>query len=311
MTTGPRAHVAPNAAGFAHPPRTAHLGDLEVCRLGFGAMQLPGPNVWGPPKDPDAARAVLRRAVELGVELIDTAWYYGPRVAHRLIAETLRPYPKNLVIATKLGGRRSDNGGWGAALRPETLRQGCEEDLRLLELDRIDVVHLRWIDQSEVSFREALDAMVALQSEGKIRHLALSNVSPEQLRDAMTRARIVGVSNLYNVAQGERRLGKLPGLATAGQEEIVDLCAAHGMAFLPFFLLAIPGPPRVNDALARIAQTRGASVSQVALAWLLARSPAMLPIPGTGSLAHLEENWAARTMPLTAEEFDAIAAARR
>ena len=296
---------------FAHPPRTTRLGDLEVCRLGFGAMQLPGPGVWGPPKDPAAARTVLRRAVELGINLIDTAWYYGPRVSHQLIAETLHPYPKDLVLVTKLGGRRTEEKGWAMALRPEEIRKGCEEDLRLLRLERVDVVHLRWADQPEVPFREALDTMVALQSEGKIRHIALSNVSPAQLRDAMTRAKIVGVSNLYNVAHGERRLGALPHVATEGQEEMVDLCAAKGIAFLPFFLLAIPGPPRGNDALTRVARSRGLTESQVAIAWLLARSPTIAPIPGTSSPAHLEENWAARTIPLTKDEFEAISVARR
>ena len=296
---------------FAHLPRTTRLGDLEVCRLGFGAMQLPGPRVWGPPKDPAAARAVLRRAVELGVNLIDTAWYYGPRVSHQLIAEALHPYPSDLVLVTKLGGRRTDDGGWTTALRPEELRMGLDEDLRLLRRERIDVVHLRWIDQSDVPFREALDTMVALQRAGKIGHIALSNVSPAQLRDAMTRAKIVGVSNLYNVAQGERRLGKLPLLATEGQEQIVDLCAANGMAFLPFFMLSIPGQPRGNDALASVARSRGVTVSQVAIAWLLARSPTVAPIPGTGSPAHLEENWAARALSLTQDEFDAISFARQ
>ena len=295
---------------FAHPPSTTRLGDLEVCRLGFGAMQLPGPMVWGPPKDPAAARAVLRRVVELGINLIDTSWYYGPYVSNELIAETLRPYPKELVLATKLGGRRTDDKGWVSALRPEELRKGCEEDLRTLGLDRVDVVHLRWIGHTDVPFREALDAMVAMQKEGKIRHIALSNVSPAQLREAMDRATIVGVSNLYNVAHGEQRLGQLPHASTEGQEEMVDLCAAKGIAFLPFFLLAIPGPPRRNEALTEIARSRGVTETQIALAWLLARSPTMVPIPGTSSVAHLEENWAARELELTKDEFSAISAAR-
>src|SRR5579871_3778498 len=172
---------------FAHLPATTRLGDLEVCRLGFGAMQLPGPMVFGPPKDPAAARAVLRRVVELGINLIDTSWYYGPFVSNELIAEVLHPYPKGLVLVTKLGGRRTEDAGWAAYVRPEELRVGCEHDLRTLKLERIDVVHLRWIPHGDVPFREALDAMVALQREGKIRHIALSNVTPAQLRDAMTR----------------------------------------------------------------------------------------------------------------------------
>lgn len=295
---------------FAHGPRTVRLGDLEVSRLGFGAMQLPGPMVWGPPKDPAGARAVLKRVVELGINLIDTSWYYGPRVSNELIAEVLHPYPKDLVLVTKLGGKRTDDKGWAAALRPEELRAGCEEDLRLLKLDRVDVVHLRWIGHTDVPFREALDAMVGLQREGKIRHIALSNVTPSQLRDAMTRAKIVGVSNLYNVAHGEAKLGALPHAATEGQEEVVDLCAAEGMAFLPFFLLAIPGSPRKNAALRAVAKAHGATESQVAIAWLLARSPTIAPIPGTSSVAHLEENWAARTLALSSEEIASISAAR-
>ena len=296
---------------FAHQPAHVRLGDLEVCRLGFGAMQLPGPMVWGPPRDPASARAVLRRVVELGINLIDTSWHYGPHVANELIAEVLHPYPKDLVLVTKLGGRRTDDGGWASALRPEELRKGCETDLRLLRLDRIDVVHLRWIGHTDVPFREALDAMVGLQREGKIRHIALSNVTPAQLRDAMTRATIVGVSNLYNVARGERQLGKLPHASTEGQEEIVDLCREHGMAFLPFFLLAIPGPPGPkNEALATIARARGATEAQIAIAWLLARSPTIAPSPGTSSPAHLDENGHARTSELTKDELDAISAAR-
>ena len=295
---------------FAHGPRTVRLGDLEVSRLVFGAMQRPGPMVWGPPKDPAGARAVLKRVVELGINLIDTSWYYGPRVSNELIAEVLHPYPKDLVLVTKLGGKRTDDKGWAAALRPEELRAGCEEDLRLLKLDRVDVVHLRWIGHTDVPFREALDAMVGLQREGKIRHIALSNVTPSQLRDAMTRAKIVGVSNLYNVAHGEAKLGALPHAATEGQEEVVDLCAAEGMAFLPFFLLAIPGSPRKNAALRAVAKAHGATESQVAIAWLLARSPTIAPIPGTSSVAHLEENWAARTLALSSEEIASISAAR-
>ena len=295
---------------FAHSPPTTRIGDLEVCRLGFGAMQLPGPMVWGPPKDPAAARAVLRRVVELGINLIDTSWYYGPHVSNQLIKETLHPYAKDLVLVTKLGGRRTDDKGWASALSPEELRKGCEEDLRTLGLERVDVVHLRWIGHTDVPFLEAVDAMVALQKEGKIRHLALSNVTPAQLREAMARATIVGVSNLYNVAHGEARLGKQPYAATEGQEEIVDLCAANGMAFLPFFLLNIPGPPRKNAALSKIAKSRGATDAQIAIAWLLARSPTIVPIPGTSSVAHLEENWAARTIALTRDELGAISAAR-
>jgi pyridoxine 4-dehydrogenase len=295
---------------FAHLPATIRLGDIEVKRLGYGAMQLPGPFVWGEPKDPERARATLRRVVELGINVIDTSWYYGPFVSNRLIAETLHPYPKGLTLVTKLGGRRTPDKGWAPALRPEELREGCEEDLKGLRLDCVDVVHLRWIDHAEVPFRESLDAMIDLQKQGKLRHIALSNVTLAQLGEALERTPIASVSNLYNVMAGEKRLGKLPHAAIEGQEEIVDLCAAKGIAFLPFFSLAIPGPKRESPALAAIAKSRGVTEAQLAIAWLLARSPTMLPIPGTSSPNHLDENWAARTLALTAEEYTAIADAR-
>jgi pyridoxine 4-dehydrogenase len=295
---------------FAHLPATIRLGDLEVQRLGFGAMQLPGPMVWGEPRDPEAARAVLRRVVELGIQLIDTSWYYGPHVANRLIAETLHPYPKGLVLATKLGGKRTEDKGWAPALRPDELQRGCEEDLRGLRLDCIDVAHLRLIE-NEVPFLESLDAMIALQKQGKIRHLALSNVSLAQLQTALARTAIVGVQNLYNVTRGQRQLGELAHAAVADQEAIVDLCAARGLAFLPFFPLALPGPKQPpSAALAEIAKRHGRSESQVALAWLLARSASLLPIPGTSSVSHLEDNWAARELRLSDQEIAQISQAR-
>jgi pyridoxine 4-dehydrogenase len=298
-------------ATFAHPPSTIKIGDLEVQRLGFGAMQLPGPGVWGEPRDPQQARAVLRRVVELGIQLVDTSWYYGPLVANRLIAETLHPYPEGLVLATKLGGRRTPDKGWVAALRPDELRDGCEQDLRTLRLERIDVVHLRWIDHAGVDFLESLDAMIELQRQGKIRHLALSNVTLAQLREAMQRTPIVAVQNLYNVAAGEKRLGKAAHAVVADQEAIVDLCAARGMAFLPFFPLAIPGPSKTAaPAVSAVAKRHGKTEAQVAIAWLLARSPALLPIPGTSSPAHLEENWAARELALAPADVTAISDAR-
>jgi aryl-alcohol dehydrogenase-like predicted oxidoreductase len=295
---------------FAHLPSTTKLGDLEVSRLGFGAMQLPGPAVWGEPRDPERARAVLRRVVELGIGLIDTSWYYGPHVANRLIAETLHPYPRGLVLATKLGGKRTPDRGWAAFIKPEELRQGCEEDLRTLRLERIDVVHLRWIG-GDVPFLEALDAMIAMQKEGKIRHIGLSNVTLAQLQQALQRTPIVTVQNLYNVAAGERRLGASAHASVANQEQIVDLCAERRIAFLPFFPLAIPGAPKTAaPAVAAVAKRHGCSEAQVAIAWLLARSPTMLPIPGTSSPAHLEENWAAREIALGAAEIAEITQAR-
>ncbi len=281
---------------FAHSPATIRIGDHTVKRLGFGAMQIPGPMVWGEPKDPERARAVLKRVVELGIGLIDTSWYYGPHVANRFIAETLHPYPKNLVIATKLGGKRTPDSGWAVFSRPEELRQGCEEDLRGLRLERVDVVHLRWNPSAQVPFREALDAMIAMKAEGKIRHLGLSNVTVGQVREALERTPIATVQNLYNVAAGEKKLGSFPYAVVEGQEELVDFCTERGIAFLPYFPLAIPGPggKREAPALAAIAKKRAVTEPQVAIAWLLARSGAIVPIPGTSSVEHLQENWARR-----------------
>lgn len=290
---------------------TTMLGDRRVRRLGYGAMQLPGPGVWGPPRDREAARAVLRRVIELGVQVIDTAWFYGPWVSNELLAETLHPYPKDVVLVTKLGGKRTDDKGWAPALTPEELRKGCEDDLRTLKIERAEVAHLRWIPQGRVSFGEALDAMIELQREGKIGHIGLSSVTLAELEEARKKTPIVCVSNLYNAAIGERKLGDVPHMMTQDQEAIVDRCAELGIAFLPWFLLAIPGPPRPeNEAIAAIAEKRRVPRATVALAWLLARSPTMLPIPGTSSVAHLEENWAAKDLALTSEELAAITAAR-
>jgi aryl-alcohol dehydrogenase-like predicted oxidoreductase len=295
---------------FAHAPATIRIGSKEVSRVGFGAMQLPGPMVWGDPRDPAEARAVLRRVMDCGIRLIDTSWYYGPHVANRLIAETLHPYPNDLVLATKLGGARTPDKNWIAAISPEALRKGCEEDLRDLRVERCEYVHLRYIE-SDVPFLESLDAMIAMRAEGKIGHIALSNVTLAQLEQAMARTPIAGVQNLYNVVLGERALARIPHMAVQDQETIVDLCAANGMAFLPFFPLALPGAGQpASTVLADIAARHRASQAQVAIAWLLARSPAMVPIPGTSSVAHLNENWSARELPLSQEEIDAIAQAR-
>jgi len=197
-------------------------------------MQLPGPGVWGEPRDPAQAVAVLRRAVALGMNLVDTSWYYGPLVANRLIVETLHPYPAQLMIATKLGGTRRPDASWGCALRPEELRAGCETDLRTLKREQIELVHLRWTRGADVPFREALDAMVALQAEGKIRHIGLSNVTLAQLEDGLARARLASVENLYNVAAGPRRLAHLPAAVVDDEAAILALCEARGIAFLPF-----------------------------------------------------------------------------
>jgi aryl-alcohol dehydrogenase-like predicted oxidoreductase len=296
---------------MAHNAGTIRLGDLDVCRLGYGAMRLPGKDVWGEPPDPDQARAVLRRAIELGVNFIDTAWYYGPWVSNRLIVEALHPYPKDLVIATKLGGKRLPDKGWGAASRPEELRQGCEDDLRTLKLDRIDVVHLRYIAASKVPFLESLDALVALRSEGKIRHIALSCVSMKEIEQALPRTPIVSVQNMFNVGGGGGRLAQFTHSVVEDPEGVLDFCTARRIAYLPFFPLGVGALTQESSALAEVAKNHVATPAQVAIAWLLARSPMMLPIPGTGSVAHLEENWAAQRIILSPDEVAAIAGRAR
>jgi pyridoxine 4-dehydrogenase len=283
---------------FAYAPSTIRLGDLEVCRLGFGAMRLPGKDVWGEPANPEAARDVLRRAVELGINLIDTAWYYGPFVANRLIVEALHPYPRDLVIATKLGGKRLDDKSWAPAARPEELVAGCHADLVSLRLERLDVVHLRYIPTSGVPFAESLDALVDLKQKGKIRHLALSNVSTREVAAAMKRTPIVAVQNVYNVAGGGGELARMSHAEVDDPEAVLDLCTSSGIAYLPFFPLAVGNLAKIRPAVTEIARKRGATPMQVALAWLLARSPVMLPIPGTSSVAHLEENWVSHRIAL-------------
>jgi aryl-alcohol dehydrogenase-like predicted oxidoreductase len=291
---------------IAHAPSTLRLGDLEVQRMGYGAMRLPGKDAWGEPDDPARAREVLRRAVDLGIQLIDTAWFYGPLVANRLIAEALYPYPAGLVIATKLGGKRLPNKGWAPALRPEELRKGAEEDLRTLRLERLDVVHLRHMPAAGVPLMESLDALVAMQAEGKIRHLALSNVNVRELEQALARAPIVAVQNLFNVSGGGGAIARHTHSEVDDPAGVLDLCTRKRIAFLPFFPLAVGNVAKDKPVLAVIAERQGASPAQIALAWLLARSPVIMPIPGTSSVAHLEENWAARRITLSPDEVAAI-----
>ncbi len=290
-------------------PTTLRIGDLEVERMGYGAMRLPGKEVWGEPDDPARARQVLRRAVELGINFIDTAWYYGPLVSNRLIAEALHPYPRDLVIATKLGGKRLPNKGWAPALRPEELRTGAEEDLRTLKLERLDVVHLRNMPAAGIPLLESLDALLALKAEGKIRHVGLSNVSPSELERVLARTPVVTVQNMFNVSGGSGAFARLTHSEVTDPEGVLELCTQKGIAFLPFFPLAVGNITQDRPVLAAIAKQHDASPAQIALAWLLARSPVMLPIPGTSTVAHLEENWAARHIALSSEEVSAIAQA--
>ena len=292
--------------GHAHAPATLRLGDLEVQRLGYGAIRLPGKGVWGEPDDPDCARKVLRRAVDLGINFIDTAWFYGPFVANRLIFEALHPYPRDLVIATKLGSKRLPDKGWAPAARPEELRRGAEDDLRTLHLERLDVVHLCFMRNSGVPLMESLDALVAMQAEGKIRHLALSSVDARQVEAVLARTPIVAVQNMFSAAGAGGMLARFANAEVEAPEAVLDLCSARGIAYLPFFPLAAGNVGKHKPALAAIADRHGASPSQIALAWLLARSPMILPIPGTSSLAHLEENWEARRIALSPQEMEAI-----
>lgn len=289
----------------AHAPATLRLGDLEVKRMGFGAMRLPGNGVWGDPDDPARAHSVLRRAVELGINFIDTAWYYGPLVANRLIAEALHPYPSDLVIATKLGGKRLPDKSWAPALRPEELRQGAEEDLRTLRLERLDVVHLRHIPNSGVPLMESLDALLDMQAFGKIRHVALSNVDTHQVNQALERTPIVAVQNMFNISVGK---GARPAYSEVDDPvSVLDLCTQKNIAYLPYFPLAMGKIGQGTRTLDAVAEKHGASPAQIALAWLLARSPIMLPIPGTSSVEHLEQNWDARRIALSPDDAVAIA----
>lgn len=274
--------------------------------MGFGAMRLPGKDVWGEPDDPARAKAVVRRAVDLGVQLIDTSWYYGPHVANRIVREAIHPYPKDVVIATKLGGKRLPDKSWAPASRPEELFEGCDHDLRELGIERCDVTHLRYI-HNDVPFLESLDALIELRRRGKIRHIGLSNVSAAQIGEALARTPIVTVQNLYNVGGGAGRLAKMTHAEVESPEAVLELCEARGIAFLPFFPLAVGALGKSHPALDASAKKRGVTPAQIALAWLLARSRVMLPIPGTSSPEHVEENWAARAIRLEEGEVAAIA----
>ncbi|MFJ1750712.1 aldo/keto reductase [Streptomyces sp. NPDC088116] len=267
-------------------------GDLPVTRLGYGTMQLTGPGVWGDPKDPAEAVRVLRRAVELGITFIDTADAYGPFTADLLLKEALHPYPDDLVIATKVGLTRTGPSEWIPVGRPEYLRQQVELNLRHLGLERIDLLQLHRIDP-KVPLAEQLGELVALQNEGKIRHIGLSEVSVAELEEAAKIARIVSVQNLFNLA--DRSAG-----------DVLAYAEANNLAFIPWFPLATGALAGEDSPLTKIAADRGVAPSQLALAWLLRRSPAILPIPGTSSVAHLEENTVGATLELTDEEYEAL-----
>ncbi|MBA3262448.1 MAG: aldo/keto reductase [Thermoleophilaceae bacterium] len=270
-------------------------GDLEVRRLGYGAMRITGDGIWGPPHDPEAAKRVLRRVVELGVNLIDTADSYGPEVSENLIAEALHPYPDDLVIATKGGLRRTGPGEWPSDAHPDRLRECCEGSLRRLRVDRIDLYQLHAPDP-RVPLEESLGALKQLQDEGKIRHLGVSNVSAEELERARAVVDVVTVQNRYN-------------LVDRHSEDVLDACEAAGIGFIPWFPLATGDLARPGGPLDELARAHDATPGQLAIAWLLARSPAVLPIPGTASEQHLEENVKAAELELEPQEVERLAEA--
>ena len=275
-------------------------GDLTINRLGYGTMQLPGPGIWGPPRDHDEAIGVLRRAVELGVNFIDTADSYGPYVAEELIREALYPYPEGLVIATKAGLTRfgpisgSGPSQWPPVGRPEYLRQEAEMSLRRMKLDRIDLFQLHRIDP-KVPFEDQIGELKKLQDEGKVRHIGLSGVSVDQLMAAQEIAAIVSVQNQFN-------------LTDRSAEPVLDYCTDHDIAFIPYRPLATGSLAGEGSPLAELANNHDTTPAQLALAWLLKRSPVMLPIPGTSSVEHLEDNMLGAGIELTNDEFADLSA---
>ena len=270
-------------------------GDLRVHRLGFGAMRITGKGIWGPPEDPEEARRVLRRVVELGIDLIDTADSYGPEVSENLIAEVLHPYPDGLVIATKGGLRRTGPGQWPRDARPERLKECCEASLRRLKLERIDLYQLHSPDP-QVPYEDSVNALKELRDEGKIRHVGISNVGVDELERARAIVEVVTVQNRYNLEDRD-------------SEDVLDACEQAGIGFIPWFPLATGRLAEPGGPLDRIANDHDATPAQIALAWLLARSPVMLPIPGTSSVEHLEENLAATGIQLSADEVAEIGSA--
>ncbi|BCJ52992.1 oxidoreductase [Actinoplanes sp. NBRC 14428] len=274
------------------PGGTWSLGDLTVTRFGYGAMQLAGPGVMGPPADRDGALAVLREVVDLGITHIDTADAYGPRVTNELIREALHPYPGSLHVVTKVGATRDEHGGWPPARRPEQLRRAIDENLESLGVSELDLVHLRLGDAAGPqpgSLAEAFEALVDLQKQGLIRHLGVSNATADQVAEAQSIAPIVSVQNMYNLAYRQ-------------DDELIDRLAAENIAYVPFFPLG-GFTPLQSDALSSVADRLGSTPMSVALAWLLQRSPNILLIPGTSSVAHLRENVAGAGLALSEEDL--------
>jgi aryl-alcohol dehydrogenase-like predicted oxidoreductase len=276
---------------------TFQLGSLTVHRLGFGTMQLTGPGVWGPPEDHDTAIEVLKTAVELGVDLLDTADSYGPNVAEELVHEALHPYPDDVIIATKAGFTRPGPGQWVEDGRPEYLRQQCEGSLKRLGVERIDLLQLHRVDP-KVPADDQYGLLKELRDEGKVAEVGLSEVSVDQIEAARRVVPIVSVQNHYN-------------LANRSAEDVLDYCEANQIGFIPWFPLAGGQLSRPGGPLDQVATDLDASVSRVCLAWLLARSPVMLPIPGTSSVEHLRDNCAAAELTLSPEQFEGLSGDRK
>ncbi len=267
-------------------------GDLTIHRLGYGAMRITGEGIWGEPKDREEAKRVLKKAIELGINFIDTADSYGPEISEQLIAEALHPYPKDLVIATKGGLTRTGPGKWLPVGRPEYLNQCVEMSLRRLKVERIDLWQLHRIDP-KVPVEESLGVIKELQTAGKIRHVGLSEVKPQEVEQARKVIDIVSVQNQYNL--GDRQ-----------HEDVVDYCTEHKLGFIPWFPVAAGKLAKEGGPLDTVAKRHSISVSQLSLAWLLHRSPVILPIPGTSSVKHLEENTAAAGVKLSNDEWKAV-----
>jgi pyridoxine 4-dehydrogenase len=272
-------------------------GDLTVNRLGYGAMRITGDGIWGEPKDAEECKRVLRRTVELGVNFIDTADSYGPEVSERLIGEALAPYAKDIVIATKAGLTRQGPNKWLPVGRPEYLQQQVEMSLRRLKIERIDLWQLHRID-AKVPVAESLGAIKKLQEQGKIRHVGLSEVSVAEIVEARKTIEIVSVQNKYNIED-------------RAAEEVVEYCTKNNLAFIPWFPVAAGKLAKAGGKLDEVAKRHGASVSQLSLAWLLQKSPVILPIPGTSSVAHVEENVASAGVKLSESEWAEIESAAR
>ncbi|GAA3559504.1 aldo/keto reductase family oxidoreductase [Microlunatus spumicola] len=295
MTTTPGTTTTPVPVAGALPGGTWTMGDLEVTRFGYGAMQLAGPWVMGPPADHDGALAVLRAAADLGITHVDTSVAYGPRITNELVREALHPYPEGLHVVTKVGSTRDAQGGWPPARRPDELRRAVQKNLDTLGLDVLDLVNLRLGDAAGPqpgSLAEAFTTLVELQEEGLVRYLGVSNATPDQVAEARSIGPVVCVQNLYNLAHRD-------------DDALVDALAADGIAYVPFFPLGGFSPLQ-SEALAAVAVDHGTTPMAVALAWLLQRSPNVLLIPGTSSVAHLHENVAGAALRLTDEDLVAL-----